>query len=74
MAKYRVGVVACGSIARAHGRGWTENPETEIVALADTNPEALAEYGEQFGVPSEHHYAEMREMMREEQPEARKEE
>ena len=68
MAKYRVGVVACGSIARAHARGWTANADTEIVALADTNPDALVDFGGQFDVPSEHHYADMREMMRKEQP------
>ena len=68
MAKYRVAVVGCGSIAGAHGRGWTENSDTEIVALADTNPDALVDFGREFNVLPEHHYADMREMMRREQP------
>src|SRR6185437_12658082 len=68
MARYRVGVVACGGIARAHGRGWQGSDAVEIAALADTSAEALAEYGDAFGVSPEHHYQDYREMLERERP------
>ena len=59
-AKFRVGVIASGRIARAHGRGWSRCEHTEIAAVADTHPEALASYAEDFGVDSRYHdYREM---------------
>lgn len=62
-AKYRVGVIASGRIAREHGRGWTECEHTEIVAIADAHPQALIDYGRDFNVPAEHHYLDYREML-----------
>ena len=61
MAKYRVGVIASGRIAREHGRGWSECEHTQIVACADSHPEALASYAKDFNVRST--YADYREMM-----------
>ena len=60
-ARYRVGVIASGRIAREHGRGWAECEHTEIVAIADSHPEALAEYARDFSVGST--YLDYREMM-----------
>ena len=60
-AEYRVGVIASGRIAREHGRGWAECEHTRIVAIADSHPEALAEYGRDFDVKST--YLDYREMM-----------
>ena len=35
MAKHRVGVIGCGSMGSAHGRGWRANDEVvELYALA----------------------------------------
>lgn len=68
MARYRVGVIACGGIARAHGRGWKGSDAVEIAALADTSAEALTEYGQAFGVSPEHHYRDYREMLERESP------
>ena len=48
--KYRVGVIASGRIAREHGRGWNQCEQTEIVAIADSHPEALADYARDFNV------------------------
>ena len=50
-AKYRIGVIAAGRIAREHGRGWAECEHTEIVAIGDAHPEALASYAADFNVP-----------------------
>lgn len=63
-AKYRVGVIASGRIAREHGRGWSECEHTEIVAIADSHPQALEEYGRDFGV--EKRYLDYRQMLDEE--------
>jgi predicted dehydrogenase len=49
--KLRVGVVGAGRWAvRSHIPGWQRDPRVEVVALADTNAEALAEAGKEFGV------------------------
>ncbi len=63
--RFRVGVIASGRIAREHGRGWRECEHTEIVAIADTHPQALAEYARDFEVQSQ--YLDYREMLDKEQ-------
>ncbi|MFH1566683.1 MAG: Gfo/Idh/MocA family oxidoreductase [Gemmatimonadota bacterium] len=63
--KYRVGIIASGRIAREHGRGWTECEHTQIVAIADAHPEAVAEYARDFSVPVT--YLDYREMLDREQ-------
>lgn len=68
MATYRVGIIGCGSIARAHAYGWTNCEHTELVALADITPEARAEFGERFGIPPAKQYADLREMLDQERP------
>ena len=60
-AKYRVGVIASGRIAREHGRGWDECEHTEIVAIADSHPEAASSYASDFKV--ENQYSDYREML-----------
>ncbi|MBT4976430.1 MAG: Gfo/Idh/MocA family oxidoreductase [Gemmatimonadetes bacterium] len=60
-AKYRVGVIASGRIAREHGRGWAECEHTEIAAIADAHPEALASYAADFDVKAT--YTDYREML-----------
>lgn len=70
MAKYRTAVIACGTIARVHTRGWlgVEGQPTEIGALADTNPDAQRDFGDFFGVGKDHRYSDYREMLDKERP------
>src|SRR3954468_8787371 len=68
MARYRIGVIGCGSIGRAHAYGWTHSERTELVALADITPAARDEFGEEFGVPESGRYADFREMLDKEKP------
>jgi predicted dehydrogenase len=68
MARYRVGIIACGGIARAHARGWSASPDVQIAALADTNAQALAAFGESYDVAPEHRYLDYREMLEDERP------
>lgn len=63
MARYRVGIIGCGSIGRAHAHGWTSCEQTELVALADITPEARDEFGEEFGVAEDKRYGDFREML-----------
>ncbi len=65
MTSYRTGIIACGIIARVHARGWqgVQGCPTRIGAIADTNPDALREFGDFFGVGVEHRYADYREML-----------
>ena len=70
MARYRTAIIACGTIARVHARGWLGVPgrPTGIAAIADTNADALREFGEFFAVPPGHRYADYREMLDRERP------
>ena len=68
MARYRSAIIACGTIARCHARGWQGVPDVELAAIADTNEDARDELGEFFGIPSEHRYADYREMLDAERP------
>ena len=65
MATYRTGIIACGIIARVHARAWqgVKGSPTEIGAIADTNPDALREFGEFFGVAEQHRYLDYRLML-----------
>lgn len=68
MARYRVGIIACGGIARSHARGWSQSADVVIATLADSNPQALAEFGDTFDVAPDHRYADYREMLEREHP------
>lgn len=70
MSKYRTAIIACGNIARVHARAWQNVPgqPVEIGALADTHPDARREFGDFFGVPEDHRYADFREMLDQERP------
>ncbi len=64
MSKYRVGIIACGSIAQAHARGWRANEDiVDLVAIADSNVAARTEFGERWGVPAERRYDDYRQML-----------
>lgn len=70
MAKYRTAIIACGTIGRVHTRGWlgVEGQPTVVSAIADTNSDALREFGDFFGINTEHRYSDYRKMLDKEQP------
>jgi predicted dehydrogenase len=47
--KLRVGIVGCGSIARAHALAYQNNPGAELVAFHDIVPERADDYADRFG-------------------------
>jgi predicted dehydrogenase len=64
-AQYRVGIIAAGRIAREHARGWQACEHTQITAIADSHPQALAQFGYDFGV--QRRYLDYREMLAKEE-------
>ena len=48
--RYRVAIVGCGRIARAHATALTAHPAVELVALCDVSEEGLRAFGQTYGV------------------------
>ncbi|MGD2174119.1 MAG: Gfo/Idh/MocA family oxidoreductase [Candidatus Brocadiaceae bacterium] len=67
-AKYRVGIIGCGGIARMHAAGYRAEPRCDVVALADIEEETAQEFAEKSGFADAVLYADYREMLREEKP------
>ncbi|MCS6861888.1 MAG: Gfo/Idh/MocA family oxidoreductase [Abditibacteriales bacterium] len=63
---YRAAIIGCGSISKAHARGYQEVEETELVAVADVHPKALQERADEFNVRGR--YRDYREMIEKEKP------
>jgi predicted dehydrogenase len=53
---HRVAIIGCGRIAWAHALGWQVCAGTDVVALADPDPAALARLGDAYGVAPAHRY------------------
>lgn len=51
MKKYKVGLIGLGRISDLHVPGYRDNPDAELYALCDTDPEVLAERAAQWDVP-----------------------
>ncbi|MBC7237726.1 MAG: Gfo/Idh/MocA family oxidoreductase [Chloroflexi bacterium] len=60
--KLRVGIIGCGGMARNHVRGYLNCGRYEIVALADLNESAMADYEAMFHLGARH-YTDAREML-----------
>ncbi len=48
--KLRVAVIGCGRMGQEYLKAYTTYPDTEVIALVDTQPERLQAVGERFGV------------------------
>jgi predicted dehydrogenase len=64
--KLRVAALGCGGIGAVHCAAYHALPETDLVAVADVNPDALEKLGEAYGVPGR--YADYRELLESESP------
>ena len=49
---YRVGLIGTGIMGTNHAIGYMLNPRTEIVAVADSDPQNLVRFSRRFGVTS----------------------
>ena len=47
---HRVAIVGCGSMGQQYVQAYATYPDTEIVALAEYNPDRLQAVGEKYGV------------------------
>ena len=63
MAKYRVGLIGAGRKGTQHARAYMLDERTELVAVADGDPENLALFQKRTGVPG---YADYRQMLQKE--------
>ena len=59
MAKYRVGIIGGGRKGSQHARAYVLNPLTDVVAIADTDPENLELFCGHFNVPGYNDYKDM---------------
>ena len=57
--KLRVGIVGCGSIARAHALAYQNNPRAELVGTFDIIPERAEDYAANFGATAYRSAAEL---------------
>ena len=48
--RYRVAIIGCGRMGQEYARAYSTYPDTEIVAIAEYNPERRKAVGERFGV------------------------
>lgn len=57
---YRVGVIGCGGMGRAHARSWRGTGRAEVVTASDINPDSAAKFAEELSLPT--HYTDFGEM------------
>ena len=48
--KHKVAIIGCGRLGQQYGMAYTAYPDTEIVAIAEYNPERRKAVGQRFGV------------------------
>lgn len=63
MAKYRVGIIGCGGIARVHAHSYIAEESTEIVCCADINKDAIDKFGDEFSIPESSRYTDYKVML-----------
>lgn len=63
MAKLKVGVIGNGGISGEHLKAYAKNPDVEIYALCDINPERLNKRGDEYNVPAQRRFADVNEML-----------
>lgn len=56
---YRVGIIGGGKKAYGHARGYEWHPRTQVVAVADTDPENLKLFADTFKIPGYANYQDM---------------
>lgn len=64
MAEYRVGVIGCGEMGRAHARGYQQASGCRVVAGTEMDAERSSQFAEAFG--AERMYTDYREMLEKE--------
>jgi predicted dehydrogenase len=65
-ANYKVAIIGCGGIARAHAGGYRGIEQCKLVACADIFEESAAKFATEYGIAN--YYTDYREMMEKERP------
>ncbi len=64
MAQLKMAVIGTGGISNEHIRGYIKNPNTEVYAFCDINPDRLKKMAEDYGVPAERCFTDKDEMLK----------
>ena len=48
--KHRVALIGCGAMGQIYADAYTTYPDTELVAIAEHDPDRRVQMGERFGV------------------------
>jgi predicted dehydrogenase len=68
--RYRVAIVGCGRIARAHAAALRQHPAAELVALCDVDPDAVRTFGVATGVSGDGQFTDYEELLDTVRPDA----
>ncbi|UCH25719.1 MAG: Gfo/Idh/MocA family oxidoreductase [Trueperaceae bacterium] len=66
MSSFRAALIGTGAIARSHATALQRETDVELVAAADIRPEAVATFGETYGIA--HLYTDVESLLREQHP------
>ncbi len=55
--RYRVALIGCGGIAQLHAKSLVDMEDVELVGIAEIRPDALASFGDEYGVPDDLRFA-----------------
>ncbi len=63
MSQLKMAIIGTGGISNEHIRGYINNPNTELYAFCDINPERLNKMAQEYGVPAERCFTDKDEML-----------
>ena len=61
---FKIGIIGTGGISNCHIRGYLANPNAEVYAMCDINPERVKSMAEKYGVPLERTFTDKDEMLK----------
>ncbi len=64
MSKIKIGMIGTGNIAQTHIRAYLKNPDVELYALCDIDPDRLKKTAERYGIPPERTFTDKDEMLK----------
>lgn len=64
MAKLKMAVIGTGGISNEHIRAYINNPDTELYAFCDINPDQLKMMAEKYDIPAERTFTDKDEMLK----------
>ncbi|MCL2512939.1 MAG: Gfo/Idh/MocA family oxidoreductase [Oscillospiraceae bacterium] len=62
--KIKTAIIGTGCISNEHINGYINNPNTELYALCDINPERVSAMAEKYGIPSGRTFTDKNEMLK----------